>query len=827
MKVNSITTKAIAALMIVMIALMALPLTSAYAAACTFTSKATGNWSAAGTWTATGTGCSTYPGQTFAGDTVTIAAGNTVTVDVSPDNSIASLTFPAGVATNVNINSGITLNVSGTITIPRGASPAVNTLAVGAGTLNAGSIAFTGSGTAQRHVITISTGTLTVSGNVTEDTVGNTSPTITFTGAGNLNLGGALWAGGGGTLTTVAGSTVNYDGIAQAVAGFAYSNLILSGSGAKTLSAGTTVGGNMTLSGTATTTTIAVMTIGGNLNVGSGTTFATGATNTWTLTVSGTTTVDGTLTLANTGTKTFTGNVTVDNGGTWNETGASSIAYAGNLQNNGTYTANTGAHTFSGTGKTISGTVSIPSLTISGITMNSGALTVSTTLAGASTLTNTGTLNFGGTSITPTLTATAVGNTVNYNAAGAQTVKVTAYDQLVLSGSGIKTIGAVTFANANSQLSIDPSGTATATLSASLSANGLILGGVGQAAGTYGSTASSATNKSNTYFTAGTTTILTVGKSASTITFGTAPTPTYLGGNFTVSATTTNTDSSTLTYSYVSGPCAFVSGATFSSSGAGTCVVQASGAATTHFTAASQTQSVTIAKATPTLSASGGPFTYDGSAHPATVNGSVSGSVSNILYNGSSTAVNAATYTVTADFAPTDTTDYNSLTRATATGSLVINQATSTTTVTGGTFTYDGSAHAATVSVTGAGGLSLTPSPTYTGSCSSAPTTVAEGTTCTASYTYAGDTNHTGSSDSKSVTINAAAATINVNGYTGTYDGSAHGASLASATGVNNEDLTASVDLGSTFMNVPGGTAHWTFTNGNYVSQSGDADVVI
>jgi hypothetical protein len=82
-----------------------------------------------------------------------------------------------------------------------------------------------------------------------------------------------------------------------------------------------------------------------------------------------------------------------------------------------------------------------------------------------------------------------------------------------------------------------------------------------------------------------------------TITFGAAPTPTYLGGNFTVSASTTNTDSSALTYSRVSGPCAFVSGATFSSAGAGTCVVQADGAATTNFLAASNTQSVAIGRA--------------------------------------------------------------------------------------------------------------------------------------------------------------------------------------------------------------------------------------
>jgi hypothetical protein len=94
---------------------------------------------------------------------------------------------------------------------------------------------------------------------------------------------------------------------------------------------------------------------------------------------------------------------------------------------------------------------------------------------------------------------------------------------------------------------------------------------------------------------------VTLTKATPAITFGAAPTPTYLGGNFTVSASTTNTDSDALTYSYVSGPCAFVSGATFSSNGAGACVVQAAGVATTNFNAASQTQSVTIGKATPTM----------------------------------------------------------------------------------------------------------------------------------------------------------------------------------------------------------------------------------
>jgi hypothetical protein len=86
-------------------------------------------------------------------------------------------------------------------------------------------------------------------------------------------------------------------------------------------------------------------------------------------------------------------------------------------------------------------------------------------------------------------------------------------------------------------------------------------------------------------------------KALAIVTFGPPPAPTFPGPNFTVAATTTNTDSGALTFSYVSGPCALVGGATFSSSGVGMCKVQASGAATTNFLAASAQQNVAIGAA--------------------------------------------------------------------------------------------------------------------------------------------------------------------------------------------------------------------------------------
>ena len=102
-------------------------------------------------------------------------------------------------------------------------------------------------------------------------------------------------------------------------------------------------------------------------------------------------------------------------------------------------------------------------------------------------------------------------------------------------------------------------------------------------------------------------------------------------------------------------------------------------------------------------------------------------------------------------------------------GAVTINQATSTTIVTGGTFTYDTLPHAAKVAVIGVGGLSLTPPPAYSGSCSAPPVTVAQGISCTAGYTYLGDSNHLGSSGSASVTITQATAAITLSDLTQPY----------------------------------------------------------
>jgi hypothetical protein len=69
-------------------------------------------------------------------------------------------------------------------------------------------------------------------------------------------------------------------------------------------------------------------------------------------------------------------------------------------------------------------------------------------------------------------------------------------------------------------------------------------------------------------------------------------------------------------------------------------------------------------------------------------------------------------------------------------------------------------------------------------------------------------------------------ANCTVSGWSGTYDGQPHGAS-GSCTGPDGVTLLG-LDLGATFTNVPGGTAHWTFSGGsNYTAQSGDVTINI
>ena len=111
------------------------------------------------------------------------------------------------------------------------------------------------------------------------------------------------------------------------------------------------------------------------------------------------------------------------------------------------------------------------------------------------------------------------GGTVEYNGAGPQLVLyataggtgASPYGNLILSGSGLKTIATASI-TINGVLSIAPTGTAKASIAngVNFAVGTLKLGGVVQVSGTWGSSISAATHKTDTYFDVATTGIVTL-----------------------------------------------------------------------------------------------------------------------------------------------------------------------------------------------------------------------------------------------------------------------------------------------------------------------------
>lgn len=483
-----------------------------------------GNLGSGGTLTTGGTGTINFNGTVAAQSMGIYTTYNNVTIANTNGAGVVSLlgntamtgaltvtsgtlntsTFTLGVAGNLTVNGAVS-GTTGAITLS-GAGTTIDgtgsiSTTTGALTITAAKSILATANLAIASPITI-TGAVTVTNNGTVTSTSANGITGTLAGStwvnaagSTLNVSGPLLATG--TLTaTAAGNTVNYTGAAQTVKPVVYSNLGLGGSGVKTLTGVTTVGGNLSMSGTASAVTVANLAIGGNLDVGAGTALSVDAFN---IAVTGTTSVSGTLAhTAVTGTKAYTGAVTINAGGSLTNTGNAPITYAGGLVNNGSFASGTGAQTFTNGGLTHNGTaftagtgafifstnpqaincaatLSIPSITVTGIAVtNNCNLTVTTALAGTGNFINAASgqlhVNFAGAMGITTLTATAIGNLVEYGFAGAQTVKATAYHHLTLSGSGAKTMTGVTTIGGN----LTVSGTATMTGNAAFNVTGAL-----------------------------------------------------------------------------------------------------------------------------------------------------------------------------------------------------------------------------------------------------------------------------------------------------------------------------------------------------------------
>ena len=402
--------------------------------------NASGNWSDSTKWNTCG---GTTPQS---GDSVTIPTAITMTLDTSASVNSLSISDPVNASNGITFSSNNSLTVATGVTLVGSSGTGTSTLAVGAGALiiSGGNLSIVGGGSSGNSIVSVSTGTINVSGSI--PLTGTTARAqLTSTGAGTIGLGGDLT---GGTLITSGTGTINFFGSgAEAVGAYTtYNNVLISKTGGTaTMSGTTTIGGTLTINGQTLETSSSVLTVTGATTIGAG----------------------GTLSFNNaSGLKTFTGDVTINGG--WSEGAAVAITFAGNVTNNTLGTVSTGVHTFSGSGKTLSGSVTttIPSVSISGNTSVSGTLIVPTLLSVSSftTLTNNGTvtassnltgtgtfvnstgatLNIGTTPAITTLTATATGNTVNYNRPGDQTIMATPYYNLTLSGIGVKTVSSPT-----------------------------------------------------------------------------------------------------------------------------------------------------------------------------------------------------------------------------------------------------------------------------------------------------------------------------------------------------------------------------------------------
>jgi hypothetical protein len=163
-----------------------------------------------------------------------------------------------------------------------------------------------------------------------------------------------------------------------------------------------------------------------------------------------------------------------------------------------------------------------------------------------------------------------------------------------------------------------------------------------------------------------------------------------------------------------------------------------------------------------------------------------------------------------------------SYTAASGSSTLTISRADATIFVAPYSVIYDGHAHTATGTATGALGESLA-GLDLTG------TTHTDAGSYTDTWTFTDATNNYNNATG-TVTDNigkVSAANITINGFTGVYDGLPHGAT-GSATGVNGENLSGLLSFDRTFTNVPGGTVTWAFAgNVDYNSATGTAAINI
>ncbi len=252
-------------------------------------------------------------------------------------NMTTGLELPAGTSTlndlsisgDVSLDKGITINgnlllTSGTLT-----TSTFNLSIAGPNfTANGGSFSSSSTTTFSRSGSTTLGGT-SIAGIQFQDVTINSGATVVAPNV-NINVSGA-WDNNGGF--TPSGGTVTFNGAAQTIASnnIAFANVVIAGSGTKTISEPLNVDNELTISSTLSVGSQDISLAGNWTNNG---TFTAGT---------GTVNFDGTSSIAGSSSTNF-GNVTIT--GTLN--GPSTLNVAGNFTNNGTFSRGTGTVVFNG-----------------------------------------------------------------------------------------------------------------------------------------------------------------------------------------------------------------------------------------------------------------------------------------------------------------------------------------------------------------------------------------------------------------------------------------------------------------------------------------------
>lgn len=365
---------------------------------------ASGNWSASASWTPAG-----VPG---AGDNVTIAAGQTITMDLGTGSCTnlsvsGTLFFPATVST---------LNATGTLQLNNGGTINGNS----ASTLNV-----TGAFTGAAGTATLARVILNVSGGATFN------GTINITSTGTKTFGGGAFCNPGSGFFYTATVIVAFPGG-------------LTTSGAVSLNGAGAVNGNFT-AGTA-------------INIGAGSVVTVGPLF---MTVTGTTTVNGSINFVNNGgTKNFA-SILVNAGGNWNSGAVDEqFILSGNLTVNGAFSSSLtlvgpSEYRFTSATATFTGSATIAKISVGtgGILTNTGILTCTDSLWGGGTYLQApgSVLNWNNPNkiAVGTFNPSAGINTVDYLYAGNQRIRSATYSNLSCSASGNKIIdlGNITVSN--------------------------------------------------------------------------------------------------------------------------------------------------------------------------------------------------------------------------------------------------------------------------------------------------------------------------------------------------------------------------------------------